>query len=70
MSLLTDENQIDIDSSEFYFFISWLVNEYRQDPNCKYNMTEEDITNRLLDIIQSPHKFIKEMKEFRNARTS
>ena len=45
MSLLTDENQIDIDSSEFYFFISWLVDEYRKDPDCKYNMTEEDLTN-------------------------
>tara|TARA_Y100000401_G_scaffold55907_1_gene44256 strand:+ start:11745 stop:11957 length:213 start_codon:yes stop_codon:yes gene_type:complete len=68
MSLIPNKNEINRDSSEFYFFLAWLVDDYRQDVDCEYCMTEEEITDRVLDIIQSPHKYIKEMQKFKNLR--
>ena len=65
MSLIPNKNEINRDSSDFYFFLSWLVNRYREDLECEYCMTEEQITDKVLDIVQSPHKYIKEMTEYK-----
>ena len=55
---------MDCNSDSFLWFLKWYVEKLRYDENCD-GWTDEQITERVLDVIEKPYKFEKEMLEFK-----
>ena len=56
---------IDRNSFSFYLFLTWYRDKLWEDEECE-GWTWEQICNRMLDVVQSPHKFEKEIEEYIN----
>ena len=58
-----EKNLIKPDTPEFYSFLCWYRDKLWLDEDAE-GWEGESICQRILDVIQSPHKFEKEMKEY------
>ena len=55
---------IKVESSEFYFFLWWYRDKLEEE-----DWDWKNICNRMIDVVQSPWKFEKEMREFKKRVT-
>ena len=49
---------------EFVFFLRWLRDKYRADDQAE-GWTEEQIVERIIDVVEAPYKFVNEMVEYK-----